>query len=40
MIEIPIVTTSQLTRTDDVLDLEVGELRVETKLLDNPSIFS
>ena len=40
MIEILIVTTSQLTRTDDVLDLEVGELRVETKLLDNPSIFS
>ena len=30
----------QLTRTDDVLDLEVGELRVETKLLDDPSVFS
>ena len=28
------------TGTDDVLDLEVGELRVETKLLNDPSIFS
>jgi hypothetical protein len=29
-----------VTRADDVLDLEVGELGVETELLNNTSIFS
>ena len=40
MIEANTLESIQLTGADDVLDLEVGELRVETKLLDDPSVFS
>ena len=40
MIEVRTLESNQLTGTDDVLDLEVGELCVETKLLDDPSVFS
>ena len=29
-----------VTRTNDVLDLEVGELGIETELLDDPGVFA
>ena len=39
MIEARQTSSSQLTGTDDVLDLEVGELRIETELLNDPSVL-